>query len=456
MAHYLSDVTHFKLDHRREMGVVTYGKGLRVLGEFPSYLRAASTVCRGNGIPTMSSKEEEVWCGDQDGVLSVRKGAFGNMSYVIEGKHKVYVYCITVVDPHVWVGLSDGCVRVFERTTMEMVRELKAHAGSVMCMCTSGGFSKEKYVFTGSRDWMVIKWDCRTIKPVQRLSGHQNAVRCIVGDECGDYFFSAGDDYVIRCWETTPAGVFEKAAPWPLIGHENSVVALCLVDPLLFSASTDGSLRAWNVQGGIQIRILEQRDSAITSIMYDPAVEAIWVGGVDGIISQWKVSTLSQLRRLADHTGSFVVGLSLVSRRVQTHLYCVMGTGNIRVLATDANDPLFDTLTIDDSLYDRMEELRYRILDNFSELDELRQRLGYQGRVEGYRKDTLISVLGKLFNRDIKSRYFSRLLEYFERIRDRRKKYRIAAAALLHNNVRLLHRYFRKWLIIGAELAVIR
>eukprot|EP00755_Sulcionema_specki_P013325 Sspe_Gene.53724::Locus_29670_Transcript_1_1_Confidence_1.000_Length_2092::g.53724::m.53724/K10646/TRAF7, RFWD1; E3 ubiquitin-protein ligase TRAF7 len=358
MAH-LSDVTHQKLDQRRPVGDEgldpIHLRGIRKIGGFDAYIRCMEVVT----IPGSIYGNVMVWTGDQDGTLSIRRGVTGTILFTMEKKKDVYVSSLLAHGPYMCVGLSDGYLRIFDQQTYQLEWEGKHHSGAITCMCSLGS-----QLFTGSTDWQVMQWDVKAFRCVGQYSGHQNAVlsMCVEGNQ----LFTGGDDFAIRCWDLDLAE--EKTTPWPIIGHKGGVRSLVVQEVFLFSAANDGTMKVWNTQTGQLVKFLDHREGPITCMMKDPSSDHLWAGGVDGVICVWDTLTLNLVTRMYDHAGTYVNGLSVLSRVNAMKVWSVSHNGVVKVWFSETDTPEADSLALQQQeaeLQSTVEQMRATVIQNY-------------------------------------------------------------------------------------------
>eukprot|EP00659_Diplonema_papillatum_P019473 gene19473-30011_t len=295
MAHYLSEVTHIKLDQRPPLqeNESTWSKQPPST-EWVSFVRAMEVATRGPD----EQHGVGIWTADQEGTISIRT-VKGDAVFSIEKKKEVHVSSLLSHGPYMWAGLSDGYLRIFDMKTYELCFERKQHSGRITCMISVGAD-----VYTGSDDWQIYRWEAKTFEPVRQFSGHQCSVLCLAHDG-GDVLFSGSEDFTIRCWDLEK-GVEKVGGGWPARQHYDGVTALVIQEVFLFSASRDGTIKVWNTQTGDMVKFLDRRDGPITCLLKDPSSQRIWAGGTDGIISVYDAFSLKLVTRMKDHTGTYV------------------------------------------------------------------------------------------------------------------------------------------------------
>jgi WD40 repeat protein len=91
----------------------------------------------------------------------------------------------------------DGVIRVWSKDGKLLI-EIKGHDDSVRSLCWSKGGA---YIFSGSGDMTIRKWQSIDGKELVVLRGHTNHVRsiCLSPDE--RHLVSASSDYSVRIWD---------------------------------------------------------------------------------------------------------------------------------------------------------------------------------------------------------------------------------------------------------------
>ncbi|CAH0599561.1 unnamed protein product [Chrysodeixis includens] len=251
------------------------------------------------------------------------------------------VYCLQYDDNKIVSGLRDNTIKIWDRKTLQCVRELQGHTGSVLCLQYD-----ERAIISGSSDSTVRVWDVNTgamlntlihhceavlhlrfcngmmvtcskdrsiavwdmtstteIMLRRVLVGHRAAVNVVDFDE--KYIVSASGDRTIKVWNTSSCEFVRT-----LNGHKRGIACLQYRDRLVVSGSSDNTIRLWDIECGQCIRVLEGHEELVRCIRFDN--KRIVSGAYDGKIKVWDlpaaldVRTPHQelcLRTLVEHTG---------------------------------------------------------------------------------------------------------------------------------------------------------
>jgi WD40 repeat protein len=154
----------------------------------------------------------------------------------------------------VWVGFSDGALRVLDiRTATRLVggaeqvslptppkiaQHVKEHAGSISAILPS---FNGLFVFTASTDFTICRWDATSIKKISTLSGHRNGVACLAVQ--GIRLFSGGSDKRVLEWDVVRGKVVSARK-----GHTGTVRCMIVTGDTLWTGADDGTIRVWDLQ----------------------------------------------------------------------------------------------------------------------------------------------------------------------------------------------------------------
>eukprot|EP00659_Diplonema_papillatum_P022812 gene22812-34954_t len=239
-----------------------------------------------------STGTDSVWVGDRTGSVSTRQavtaaaagGAEGAVVYKAAAGVLPNAMAVVQEQGQVWVGFSDGVVRVFAAAAGSLVKELQHHAGAVLDLHAAGGA-----VFSAGQDWKVNQWSVGSLKHVSTFTGHSNAVRCLTTGAC---LASGSDDETIRLW-----GEQKRV----LKGHSGSVLRLLAVGDALWSGGEDGVVMVWDAAEGVCTRRLGVHKAPISALV-SVGCEAVWSADKYGVVAVW--TTAGQLTQRLSPSGT--------------------------------------------------------------------------------------------------------------------------------------------------------
>lgn len=158
---------------------------------------------------------------------------------------------------------------------------LKGHGGPV----TGIAVAPDGRIATASFDTSVGLWTGDTPR---WFDGHEAAVTDVIF--AGGTLVSAGDDFTLRRW---PEGTV-------LGRHRGKVAALAAIPGLVASASWDGTVGLWPLDGRAPKR-LHGHEDGVNTVAFSPDGRRLWSGGKDGTLREWDVATGAQRRVILRH-----------------------------------------------------------------------------------------------------------------------------------------------------------
>lgn len=166
------------------------------------------------------------------------------------------------------------------------------HEDSILCLVQSAEGSEE-FLYSGSRDRTVRKWNFRSGALVHTYAGHMSMVRCVAVNS--SWLASGCDDRKVRIWRLeTPELVRTIAAHRDFL----RAVALCttFVDRLV-SSGDDGLVALWDLATGDQLATYRHEPGVTaTSLLLRESLLA--TGASDNRLRLWDTETATIQREL--------------------------------------------------------------------------------------------------------------------------------------------------------------
>jgi WD40 repeat protein len=443
MTHFLSTVTQRRLDVRKVDMERTESQSLVCLPErCHGQLRCVTSVgCSLKSLTrdqqcTIRSEDDSstivpsVWCGEQDGSISIRSGSGAEVLKVIPRKPRrvasaPHVFVFSLCTPRhdqVWAGMSDGFVQVFHSETCEMMIEFHAHAAAISAFSVVSMPTNDRefehhmnVVISASYDWTIAKWDTTTFRCLGKLMGHRVAIRSMGTSKNGEFLLSGGEDGSLRMWslvhneEVTgptvgPTNAHRSSTDdteslegeptdvaWPILpAHDSAVSGVCVIhDSYIASVGLDGVAYIWSL-AGLCLHELDRRNCGLSSIMHDVVCARLWVGGIDGNIhffSDDATLNWDPLGSAQDHSGCYVAAMIPVRQDHLQQMWLLDDEGNVTkfVETLSRSDCAASTSAAADDTLDEDEQLESQSLEHAEgvpttddialseELDDLRQ-----------------------------------------------------------------------------------
>jgi WD40 repeat protein len=175
----------------------------------------------------------------------------GKCSFIFAG-HADWVSSLCVHDETLYTGSWDGIIRLWNISTWECTHLFEGHAGPILAICldVKDADAKPSLIYSASQDGSVKSWSLIDYVEVSTYTGHVLGVSTV--DCCSRFLASGSFDSTIRLYDVNfaePLHVF--------YGHEDSVtcVKFSANSLHLFSSSDDFTVRKWDCQMGVCLRI---------------------------------------------------------------------------------------------------------------------------------------------------------------------------------------------------------
>jgi WD40 repeat protein len=181
-----------------------------------------------------------------------------------------------------YAGSDDYLIHVFDPTAAkkEPLAKWKQHDNYVSALAFVNLDSKP-IVISGSYDRNLIWWDPAAGKPSRTVEAHKGWIRDLVVTPDGKRLISAGDDMLVKVWETETGKLVrtldghDKKTPQ---GHVTALYALAISPDGKQIASGDriGGVRVWELESGKLVKQFQ----VPTLYTYDPRQRKRSLGGI--------------------------------------------------------------------------------------------------------------------------------------------------------------------------------
>jgi len=151
-----------------------------------------------------------------------------------------------------------------------------------------------KRLVTASRDKTAKVWDLAAKESVLTFPDHQNSVYDAAITADGKTGISIADDKNVRFWQATDqakqVGKQIRAAG----GHAKGIFKIAYrndpKNPLLATCSADGTVRLWNVNTGLALKILTGHTDWVYAVAISPDGKLVAGGSRNGEVRIWKTA----------------------------------------------------------------------------------------------------------------------------------------------------------------------
>jgi WD40 repeat protein len=156
--------------------------------------------------------------------------------------------------------------------------------------------AKGRYVFAGSEDRSVLRWDLATDAKVV-LAAHDSWVHALASTPDGETFLTAGCDGRLIWWPTAA----EK--PSPIRGveaHQGWINSVAVNDQGTIAATcgNDRMVRLWSIADGSLIQEMPGHSKYAYQVIFEPGGRYLLSADIKGQVIQWDLAVRKEARRV--------------------------------------------------------------------------------------------------------------------------------------------------------------
>ncbi|WP_425392612.1 WD40 repeat domain-containing protein [Ekhidna sp.] len=158
------------------------------------------------------------------------------------------IRCIDQFENQIALGCSDNITRIIDRSSDEVLFELKGHKNSVFA---SKFHPSGKYLITAGRDAQLKVWDTQVDYVLREsIAAHLYTINDVIFRADGRYFVTASMDKSIKLWDAHNFKLLKVLDKHRHAGHGNSVNKLLWMNyrDLLVTCSDDRSISVWEIK----------------------------------------------------------------------------------------------------------------------------------------------------------------------------------------------------------------
>lgn len=196
-------------------------------------------------------------------------------------------------------GTTNGAVRIWRSSELQIIAELHGHSGPVRSVAVSANGC---ILATGSEDGTVRVWDLSNLKSnetslpdtldiacIQILDHHTTPISKVVIAPDNQTLAAASHDGLIHLWTTESSTTFELSQQ--LQGHEGRVRGISF-DPqqeVIASCGDDGTVRLWDLRTTKCILTQSAHDSYVYAVAISADGLHLASCGADKMVHIWEI-----------------------------------------------------------------------------------------------------------------------------------------------------------------------
>eukprot|EP00756_Hemistasia_phaeocysticola_P029609 Hpha_TRINITY_DN16241_c6_g1::TRINITY_DN16241_c6_g1_i1::g.12253::m.12253 len=387
-----------------------------------------------------------VWTGQKDGSINVRNGFTGDVALppkpdqsgkedvTLQAEGEAFVVRLFATDSHMWVGMNDGGVRVYDHLVVVKVwpeagSQEKPHTSSVEHFCSLYDGS----VLSGDIEGNLIKWtdenmteeggleeDSRPFKILARgySNGSAEKARSLSAVDTSGTFVYTGDRsghaYVLE------ADTLQLVHGWDT-GH-GSVTSVRFMDGMLFTGGSGATVRIW--QQASQVAPTEPvkevtLGSSVSRLIPDLRAHLVWAVDQEGSVTKLESTPPFAQRSEGElKTGAF------------TDVANFTTWDAVRVWSTGSNGANFSWFAqwsrAEEQMEEAIEGMESIIAQDTQELGKWQKMIEEFSRIDADRKAKLVRALEANTDQGLRHIYFRKWALWLRKVQHVRNRHRIA------------------------------
>lgn len=191
-------------------------------------------------------------------------------------------------DDWLFVGRTDGSINVVRNADGQLAKTLGGHTDLVICLAVSSDGSR---LYSVSRDKTLRSWNVADGTQVAIVNLSSDSSSVTVSND-GKHVITGGSDNKIRVWQTPlPTDANAKPAR-EIAGHTGPISGLYAnpaVADQFFSASNDGTVRAWQISDGQQLRQFDHGGD-VRELVVSVDGKRLATGGTNSVTKLWNTA----------------------------------------------------------------------------------------------------------------------------------------------------------------------
>lgn len=236
-------------------------------------------------------------------------------------------------------GCDDKTIGLWDVKSGQKIKTIQGHSDKVSALSFS---PDKKIIASGSSDKTIKLWNVETGKEILTFHGHSEHISDLVFSPEGKKIISYGSDKTVRVWDietgeeiftlqhnsawvtsiaVSPngtrlitAGYYDSLKTWDLVsGKELKNLKLKAKGEILsvvfsangnevFGGSSEGEIKAWNVETGAELFSFQSSRGVIESVSFSSNVKFLATGNERGEVKLWSLVDGKEVKTLIGHS----------------------------------------------------------------------------------------------------------------------------------------------------------
>ena len=375
-----------------------------------------------------------IWTATDEGTIEIHSGNDGLLVHTVATMElDVQVEVMHSTETHIWVGLSDGTVQVYDHMVFLHITEGRFHATRITAFTPTF----DNRIFSASADGVIVRWDTEA-KSFEAMSKISTSLECITAlAACYYRLYATSNKGELLCLDVENAQALST-----IKAHEGSITAAVVVDGNLFTAGTDAKLQVWGCQDDTPNSLATiELSSPVAAFGPDPSSHRLLVGHEDGTIDLMRSTAednFSIERTFTEYQGESLKGLKSMTAVDSLKIWSLASNGVNKVWYSSKNQ-------VTTAMEDTISSLKAVIKQDTVELDKWRTLVFRLQCINARRKLQLAGALEMYHQEAIRRRYVWNWRQYLRKLNSERRKLTISSRLAQDTSESFLRSFFSKW-----------
>ncbi|EPY51277.1 fungal protein [Schizosaccharomyces cryophilus OY26] len=197
--------------------------------------------------------------------------------------------------PRIFTCEASHVCRLYDLNDGKTCKVYKGHTGPVTCCQVQSLMddNQDRFLYTGSWDKTIKRWNVRSGECVETLVGHGDYVKSLLLFEEEGLLISGSVDTTLGVWDTTAQ---PNRLLYQLAGHSRGIEKIVRQPGtnVFWTCGSESSIRRWEIRRDGGQSLDEEgfwgHQSNVYSLMFEPEdSESLWTASADKTVRQWSI-----------------------------------------------------------------------------------------------------------------------------------------------------------------------
>jgi WD40 repeat protein len=391
-----------------------------------------------------------IWSGEDDGSVVIRNGFTGDITKTLhmrpageseEESELVTVERLFPLEGHMFMGFSDGSVRVFDSLVVTIVRQSELHKAPVKFFQQLS----DGTVVSGSTDGHLVLYDDYREEAGGTGTYFEVIRECDLESELtamaslGTDIFVGSGNGVVRAIDAADLGTFMK---FEVGDSSDAITALQRAEGSIVVGTSKGVIKIfkYNERTKAAPSLVKEltyhvAGNAITSLVYDSRTQRMWSCDSKGFFKSWDVrSDTNYILRNEIEVGASVIDIAFKVNMDAVRVWTLASNGINLAWWSEFSRTEFE-------MQQAIDDMQVIIEDDEQQLAKWKNQIADVERVDNHRRSRCLEALASMTSNGLRQIYFWKWRKWMK-LREHQRKREIFAHTLASTTEKGLARIY--------------